>query len=277
MKIVLKENMSNLGEKGEIVEVKDGYARNYLIPNGLALPYNKKTKKMVENLLELQENKIQREESVYQEKLDAVKGKNIVVEQKTGEQGRLFGTVTTQDIEDALKKQEDVEIDRKYIVLEKQISTVGEYDVKVKFAQGFVANFSLVVESEEDEEEKENEKSEEKVKTEDKGEKEEQEEIEEKANGKSEEKVKTEDKGEKEEQEEIEEKANEKSEEKVKTEDKGEKEEQEEIEEKANKEEEAVEKNKEEKKDDKPQKKVETDEKKSEKKDEEKEQDQEKE
>jgi len=182
MKIVLKENMSNLGEKGEIVEVKDGYARNYLIPNGLALPYNKKTKKMVENLLELQENKIQREESVYQEKLDAVKGKNIVVEQKTGEQGRLFGTVTTQDIEDALKKQEDVEIDRKYIVLEKQISTVGEYDVKVKFAQGFVANFSLVVESEEDEEEKENEKSEEKVKTEDKGEKEEQEEIEEKAN-----------------------------------------------------------------------------------------------
>src|SRR6056297_1109988 len=206
---------------------------------------------MVENLLELQENKIQREESVYQEKLDAVKGKNIVVEQKTGEQGRLFGTVTTQDIEDALKKQEDVEIDRKYIVLEKQISTVGEYDVKVKFAQGFVANFSLVVESEEDEEEKENEKSEEKVKTEDKGEKEEQ--------------------------EEIEEKANEKSEEKVKTEDKGEKEEQEEIEEKANKEEEAVEKNKEEKKDDKPQKKVETDEKKSEKKDEEKEQDQEKE
>src|SRR6056297_3483069 len=182
MKIVLKENMSNLGEKGEIVEVKDGYARNYLIPNGLALPYNKKTKKMVENLLELQENKIQREESVYQEKLDAVKGKNIVVEQKTGEQGRLFGTVTTQDIEDALKKQEDVEIDRKYIVLEKQISTVGEYDVKVKFAQGFVANFSLVVESEEDEEEKENEKSEEKIKTEDKGEKEEQEEIEEKAN-----------------------------------------------------------------------------------------------
>ena len=179
MKIVLKENMSNLGEKGEIVEVKDGYARNYLIPNGLALPYNKKTKKMVENLLELQKNKIQREESVYQEKLDAVKGKKIVVEQKTGEQGRLFGTVTTQDIEDALKKQEDVEIDRKYIVLEKHISTVGEYDVKIKFAQGFEANFSLVVESEEDEvEEKENEKSQEQDKTEEKKDKKEKEEKE---------------------------------------------------------------------------------------------------
>lgn len=177
MKIVLKENMSNLGEKGEIVEVKDGYARNYLIPNGLALPYNEKTKKMVENLLELQKNKIQREESVYQEKLDAVKGKKIVVEQKTGEQGRLFGTVTTQDIEDALKKQEDVEIDRKYIVLEKHISTVGEYDVKIKFAQGFEANFSLIVESEEDEvEEKENEYSQEEDKTEEKKDKKEKEE-----------------------------------------------------------------------------------------------------
>lgn len=160
MKIILKQNISNLGEKGDIVEVKDGYARNYLIPQGMALPHNKKTERMINNLIDHESQKIRREEEEYQEKLDAVKGIKLNVQQKAGEDQKLFGTVTTQDISDVIKEEKDVEIDKKYIVLDQHISTLGEYDVKVKFAKGFEANFSIVVNSEEGSKESEKENKE---------------------------------------------------------------------------------------------------------------------
>ncbi|TYB32153.1 MAG: 50S ribosomal protein L9 [Candidatus Mcinerneyibacterium aminivorans] len=153
MKIILKENVSNLGEKGEVVDVKDGYARNYLIPQGMALPHNKKTKRMMDTLIQQEEQKVQREEEEYQKKLEEVKGIKLAAKQKAGEDGKLFGTVTTQDVSDLIKEEQGVEIDKKYIVLEQHISTVGEYDVKVKFAQGYEANFSITVNAEDSEKE----------------------------------------------------------------------------------------------------------------------------
>ncbi len=158
MKIILRENVSNLGEKGDVVEVKDGYARNYLIPQRMALPFNKKTKKMMDTIIEQEQQKVKREENQYQKKLDEVKGIKLSVTQKAGPDGKLFGTVTTQDISDEIKEEKDVEIDKKYIVLDQHISTVGEYDLKVKFAQGYEANLSVMVNPENKQEESENEK-----------------------------------------------------------------------------------------------------------------------
>lgn len=150
MKIVLKTNVPKLGEVGEIVKVKDGYARNYLIPQGFAVPYNKATKKTVENLMKLQKAKVNRQEKQYQDVLDKVKGVNVVIRKKAGENGKLFGSVTAADIIEALKAQE-IEVDKKYLVVMDHINNIGEYDCSVKFAQGFDAAFKVVVENETEE------------------------------------------------------------------------------------------------------------------------------
>ena len=148
MKVVLKQNMPKLGEIGTIVKVKDGYARNYLIPQGYALPYNDKTKKMVDNMIKLQQDKVRRKEKFYQDMINKIKATAVVIKKKAGENGKLFGSVTLQDIADAFKEQE-IEVERKYIVLNHRINTLGEYDALVKYAQGFEAPFKVVVENEE--------------------------------------------------------------------------------------------------------------------------------
>lgn len=147
MKVVLKTNVPKLGEVGEIVKVKDGYARNYLIPQGFAVPYNKSTKKMIDNLMELQKNKVTRKEKQFQEILDKTKGASVVIRKKAGETGRLFGSVTSVDIIEALKAQE-IEVDKKYLVIKDHINNLGEYDCVIKFAQGFDASFKVIVENE---------------------------------------------------------------------------------------------------------------------------------
>ncbi len=143
----MKTNVPKLGETGEIVKVKDGYARNFLIPQGMAVPYNKSTKKMVDNQLELQKSKVMRKEKDYQDILDKVKGVTITIKKKAGDNGKLFGSVTSADIIDALKEQ-SVELDKKYLVIRDHLNSVGEYDLQVKFAQGFEAPFKVIVANE---------------------------------------------------------------------------------------------------------------------------------
>ena len=105
MKVVLKVNVPKLGEVGQIVKVRDGYARNFLVPRGMAVPYTEKTKKSVDHVMKQQKNKVTRKEQQYQALLDQVKGITLAFKKKAGENGKLFGSVTPAEIIEALKEQ----------------------------------------------------------------------------------------------------------------------------------------------------------------------------
>jgi large subunit ribosomal protein L9 len=144
MKVILRQDMDELGLEGTIVNVKEGYARNYLIPKGFALVADNRNIK----LIEMQKKKI--EVNRLKAKEDAEKAaKNlegiiITISQKVGEENRLFGSVTSMDIADEMEKK-GISIDRKKIVLDKPIKTLGEYDVKVKLHPLVVGSIKVAV------------------------------------------------------------------------------------------------------------------------------------
>ena len=144
MKIVLTQNMDALGLEGDIVDVANGYARNYLIPKGIALEANKQNIKM----LETQKKKI--EAKRFQAKEDAEKIREkmadvvITISQKVGEENKLYGSVTSMDIAAQLEKQ-GIEIDRRKIALDKPIKTLGEFDVPIKLYPEVVGSIKVVV------------------------------------------------------------------------------------------------------------------------------------
>lgn len=131
MKIILRENLDNLGEIGDVVDVKDGYARNFLIPRKLA--YEASTKNM--NQLEAQKKQLERK--IEKEKIKAEKIRqelekvSLTIQMKVGEDGKLFGSVTTQMIADALKEK-GFDIDRKTITIPEPIKALGIYTVEIK-------------------------------------------------------------------------------------------------------------------------------------------------
>ncbi len=147
MKVILKQNVPNLGETGDVVKVKDGYARNFLVPSGLASVYTDGAQRMLDNIQNMQNRKILRKEKQYQELLDQVKGKNFTVSMKAGENGKLFGTVTLQTITETLTAA-GISIDKKYLVMKHHINKLGEYTVVCKFTKGFEVPFTVTVENE---------------------------------------------------------------------------------------------------------------------------------
>jgi large subunit ribosomal protein L9 len=133
MEVILKEDIANVGKIGEVVRVRDGYARNYLLPRGLVMIANKKNLKTFEHQKKLvadQKQKIMRQAQASADQLGAV---SLVIPMKVGEEGRLFGSVTNIQIEKALKAK-GVNIDRRKIHLEEPIKVAGDYEVPVRLA-----------------------------------------------------------------------------------------------------------------------------------------------
>ena len=128
MNVILLEPVTNLGEAGDVVTVKPGYARNWLVPQGLALPATNS------NRAELQARLAQRARQLAERKADAERLKEMLVDAaveirvKAGEE-RIYGSVGNKDVADALKQAYDVEVDRRKIELVEPIKTVGEYAV----------------------------------------------------------------------------------------------------------------------------------------------------
>lgn len=147
MKVILKEDVKDLGQIGEMLNVKDGYARNFLLPRGLAVEANPK------NIRELEHEKRQIQELVKKAKTGAealaskLTAQSIVIRAKAGEEDKLFGAVTAMDIAEALKK-EGVELDRKRIVLDEPIKRLGSYKVSVKLHPEVTAQVAVNVERE---------------------------------------------------------------------------------------------------------------------------------
>ena len=133
MEVILKEDVANVGKIGEVVRVRDGYARNYLLPRGLVLIANKKNLKTFEHQKKLvadQKQKVLRQAQGAADQLGSV---SLVIAMKVGEEGRLFGSVTSIQIEKALKAQ-GVNIDRRKIHLDEPIKVAGDYEVPVRLA-----------------------------------------------------------------------------------------------------------------------------------------------
>jgi large subunit ribosomal protein L9 len=131
MKVVLKDDVKNLGKMGQIADVADGFARNYLLPRGLAIEANTKNVKSMEHekrIIQEKAKKIRNSALDLSQKISAM---TLVIKAKAGEEGKLFGAVTTMDIAEQMKN-EGVEIDKKRISLAEPIKRIGTYSVSVK-------------------------------------------------------------------------------------------------------------------------------------------------
>lgn len=132
MFVILKEDMPNLGFKDEIVEVKPGYGRNFLIPQGKAIIASKSAIKILEENQRQQARKLEAERKVAQDIADKMEGTALTIEVKTNNQGRLFGTVGASTVADELEKLGFTEINRKMLQVPGNIKEVGEYIAKVR-------------------------------------------------------------------------------------------------------------------------------------------------
>ncbi|HZJ78780.1 MAG TPA: 50S ribosomal protein L9 [Clostridia bacterium] len=144
MKIVLKEDVKGLGKKGEMVNTSDGYARNFLLPRGLAVQANSKELNELKNREAAEKHRLEKEKDQAQESADKLKDKTLKISAKAGENGRLFGSVTAKEIAEQIENNFDVKIDRRKIVVE-DIKSYGTYSVEVKLGHGIIASFYVLV------------------------------------------------------------------------------------------------------------------------------------
>lgn len=150
MEVILKEDIPNLGKMGEVVRVRDGYARNYLLPRGLVVLANKKNLKAFEHQVRVvagQKGRVLKQAQALIEKLSAV---TLVIPVKVGEEGKLFGSVTNIDIEKALRAK-GIDVERRKIHLDEPIKTLGEFEVPIRLSADVSATVKLSVTPEESE------------------------------------------------------------------------------------------------------------------------------
>ena len=147
MKVILKEDVQNLGQQGDIVEVKSGYARNYLMPQKLAILFTKQQKKSIEEAQIVEKRKLEREKDQLESVLKQVEDLNLSLKMQSEEDDKLFGSVTKLDIVKLLEEN-GITIDKKYIDLSSPIKTLGEHKVNIVFTKEMSTSFTLVVEKE---------------------------------------------------------------------------------------------------------------------------------
>ena len=148
MKVILLRDVKGLGKIGEIKDVADGYARNYLIRNKLALEATEGNIKFVKSHLDELKKKNERKFENAKELKEALEGVVVKIKAKAGDNGRLFGAVTSEDIVGALKNQHNIELDKKAIDLESPIKTIGPHLVNVKLGMNVNAELKVEVERE---------------------------------------------------------------------------------------------------------------------------------
>jgi len=144
VKVILLEEMASLGKAGDVIKVADGYGRNYLIPQKKAIEATSKNMKVWEyqkNLLKDKIGKVKKEAERLAEKIEGI---SCTISKQTGEEDKLFGSVTSMDIEESLK-EEGIEIDRKKIILDEPIKKLGVYTIPIKLHPEVIANLKVWV------------------------------------------------------------------------------------------------------------------------------------
>ncbi len=145
MKVILRKDFQTLGKIGEVVNVKDGYARNYLIPHGYAYPATEKAIKAIELEKKRQLKRIEQDRQRATELAEQLSQIQITVPMKVGEEGKLYGSVSSMIIAEVLKQEHNIEIDKRQIVLDEPIKSLGVFDVKIKLFQDISATIKVWV------------------------------------------------------------------------------------------------------------------------------------
>jgi len=144
MKVILLKDVKSVGKKGEVINAADGYARNFLFPRKLAEEATDTNMHILNNQKEAERRKKLAEVEAAQKLAQELSGKEIVLSVKTGENGRLFGSITGKDIADELKKQTGLDIDKKKIVVE-NIKQLGTYDTEIKLYPEISTKIKVVI------------------------------------------------------------------------------------------------------------------------------------
>lgn len=148
MKVILLKDVKGTGKKGDVKEVSDGYARNYMIPRGIAAEANSTNI----NMLNQKKQSMAHQESLEIEKAEKIKNQlkdfTLKIVSKAGEEGKLFGSITSKDISDELKKQKKIDIDKKKIDLKEPIKQLGTFDIKLKLFSNISTVIKVQVDSE---------------------------------------------------------------------------------------------------------------------------------
>jgi large subunit ribosomal protein L9 len=147
MRIVLRDDVDNLGKKGEVVDVADGYARNYLVPRGLALKASAGSQKQADAMVRNRAARDRRERENAEALAAQFSGRTISIKARAGGEGRLFGSVTASDIAEAVQKQTGAEIDRRKLALDEPLKELGGADVQIRLHPDVVATVHVEVEA----------------------------------------------------------------------------------------------------------------------------------
>lgn len=146
MQVILKQDIKGTGKAGDIVKVNDGFARNKLIPSGVAVEATEANKRAIAREKANLAEKIAAEQAEARALAEKLTADKIKVKTKVGDNGKLFGAITSMDIANAIKEQLGIDIDKKKIVLDKPIKEVGEAQAIVKLYQDIAATVVVVVE-----------------------------------------------------------------------------------------------------------------------------------
>jgi large subunit ribosomal protein L9 len=147
MQIILQEDIDKLGHRGDVVTVKPGYARNYLLPRSLAIEATAGNMKALERIRTSLAKKTATELEAAKKQADLLSGVSVSFKRKTGENDQMFGSVTSGDISEALAAQ-GFKIDKRQVQLAEPIKTIGEHDVTVKVFRDVTAHIKVTVEKE---------------------------------------------------------------------------------------------------------------------------------
>lgn len=145
MKVILLQDIKALGKKGDLAETSDGYARNYLLPKKLAKEANAQAMNEYKNAENSKNYKIATEKAQAEEQKKMLEGKKFKMTAKAGQGGRLFGSITSKQVAEEIKKQYNITVDKRKIVLECDIKEFGTYKAEVKLYSGISAKIDVQV------------------------------------------------------------------------------------------------------------------------------------
>jgi large subunit ribosomal protein L9 len=146
MEVILKKDVKGTGKEGDVVKVSDGFARNKLIPGGLAVEATEANKRAIAREKAKAAEKFAQDKEAAEQLAAKLTAAPVIVKTKVGDNGKLFGSITSMDIAQAVSEQLGTEVDKKKIVLDKPIKEMGETEVTVKLFQDVTAKVKVVIE-----------------------------------------------------------------------------------------------------------------------------------
>lgn len=144
MKVILQKDMKNLGKTGDVVKVRDGYGRNFLLPRGIAILADEKNKRVLAHQKRVAQSLAAKELAAAKALAEEIKNNTLEFKRETGDDGRLFGSVTSRDIAMALEEA-GISVDRRKIDLENPLKELGRFEVKIALAHDVEGTISLFI------------------------------------------------------------------------------------------------------------------------------------